>query len=140
MGKPAYQLNDTAYLDLLDALRELASVPSEAEMEKARSSFTELCHRYDTEPEFRARVDEAIADAEKGWPDERIRKDPGGDIECVLSCNNNPSMDGFYPCLYDGTEVEPYANGAWKGRLYCCASCGRIIDVETLQVIGQKEV
>lgn len=124
---------------LTDALRELASVPSSVEMEKARSGFAELCHRYDTEPEFRARVDEAIADAERAWPGERISRGPGGDwIRCVSSCNNTPDMDGFYPCIYDGSEVEPYVEGAWKGRLYVCARCGRIIDSETLQVIGVK--
>lgn len=125
-------------LDLIDALRLLAPVPSKVEMERTRASFAELCHRYDTEPEFRDRVDEAIADSEKYWPDERIRKEPGNDIECVPSCNNNPSTYGFYPCLYDGSEVEPYAEGPWKGRIYCCGSCGRIIDIETLQVIGVK--
>ena len=126
-------------LDLVDALRLLAPVPSEKEMERARSGFAELCHRYDTEPGFRDRVDEAIAASEKYWPGERIRKEPGDDIECVPSCNNNPAMDGFYPCLWNGEEVEPYAEGPWKGRLYVCARCGRIIDVETLQVIGAKE-
>jgi hypothetical protein len=127
-------------LDLVDALRELASVPSEAEMEKARAYLAELIRRYDTEPEFRARVDEAIAECERDWPDERIRKDPGNDIECVPACNNNPSMDGFYPCNWNGDEVEPTCVGAWKGRLLVCASCGRIIDQETLRVVGRREV
>jgi len=131
---------DAGWRKLFSSLREVASVPSEAELEKARADLAELTFRYDTEPEFRARVDEAIADAERDWPDERIRKDPGNDIECVPSCGNDPSNEGFYPCLYDGTEVEPYVDGAWKGRLYVCNRCGRIIDVETLQVIGVKEM
>jgi len=132
--------DDAGWRKLFSVLREAASVPSEAELEKARADLAELSRRYDTEPEFRARVDEAIADAERDWPDERIRKDPGNDIECVLSCDNNTAMEGFYPCNWQGDELEPYVDGPWKGRLYRCGRCGRIIDVDTLRVIGQREV
>lgn len=57
--------------------------------------------------------------------------------ECL--CGNRPDMDGFYPCLGNGTVVEPVVAGSWddEGRyLYACASCGRIIGPKG-EVVGQ---
>ena len=62
----------------------------------------------------------------------------GGDLICL--CGNYPAGDGFYPCLADGTEVEPVSEGPWEGRLYCCAQCGRIIDQDTCLVTGRVDV
>lgn len=60
-----------------------------------------------------------------------------GDLVC--RCGNAPAEDGFYPCLDDGTIVEPTIKGPWKGKLYACARCGRIINRETLDVTGQRD-
>jgi len=125
--------------DLIRALRELASVPSVAEMEKARAEYFELCQRYDTEPEFRARVDEAIAECERDWPAlERLTKPDGYDLLCL--CGNEPALEGFYASNWIGDQLEPVIGGAWKGRLYCCGRCGRIIDQDTLRVVGVKDL
>lgn len=48
----------------------------------------------------------------------------------VCVCGNMPHSDGFYPCLPDGTEVEPLQDGPWDG-LYVCARCTRIVDGDT---------
>ena len=56
----------------------------------------------------------------------------------VCHCGNMPHTDGFYPCDKDGHEVEPNLGGDWQ-NLYVCASCGRIIDQDTLEVVGRKQ-
>lgn len=55
------------------------------------------------------------------------------------ACGNRPDVDGFYPCLDDGTVVSPTVSGPWQGRLYVCASCGRIYDQYTRAVTGQRD-
>jgi hypothetical protein len=59
-------------------------------------------------------------------------------LHCL--CGNTPDSDGFYPCLPDGTEVEPDDGGPWGGKLYVCAGCGRIIDQGTLVVVGRRDL
>lgn len=49
-------------------------------------------------------------------------------------CNNSPDLDGFVPCLADGTPVEPAVDGPWDGKLYVCVRCGRVYNQETLVV------
>jgi len=66
---------------------------------------------------------------------ETITRD-GDWLHCL--CGNTPDMDGFHPCLPDGTEVEPLAGGPCDGRLYWCARCDRIIDQHTLEVTGRR--
>jgi hypothetical protein len=44
-------------------------------------------------------------------------------------CGNTPRSDGFVPSSIDAVEVEPNVGGAWDGRLYACARCGRVADV-----------
>jgi hypothetical protein len=65
---------------------------------------------------------------------ERIARE-GGWPRCL--CGNTPDMDGFYPCLPGGTEVEPDAGGPWDGKHYLCHGCGRIINQDTLEVAGR---
>jgi hypothetical protein len=50
-------------------------------------------------------------------------------------CGNTPVSDGFYSCDEAGNEMEPV--DGWK-NLYVCNRCGRIIQRDSLQVIGQK--
>jgi hypothetical protein len=77
-------------------------------------------------------------------PVEVVTNNATGDwLTCVPSCGNEPHMEGFQPCLPDGTEVEPLADGPWgsgPGKyLYVCGRCGRIIDQDTLLVVGRKQ-
>jgi hypothetical protein len=55
--------------------------------------------------------------------------------KCI--CGNIPCNDGFYPCDYVGKQVEP-VEGEWEGNLYVCASCGRIINCVSLEVVSQR--
>lgn len=63
---------------------------------------------------------------------ERITAQSSDDWECI--CGNRPDLDGFYP-YHDGHEVEPDANGPWDGVRFFCASCFRVIDQNTLEVV-----
>ena len=53
--------------------------------------------------------------------------------KCI--CGNHPSKDGFYPCDAQGNRVEPIEKD-WTTGLYICATCGRMISPETLEVVG----
>lgn len=56
----------------------------------------------------------------------------------ICNCGNTPNSEGFYPCNSKGIEVEPTEND-WDGISYVCADCGRIINQDTLEVIGHRE-
>lgn len=70
-------------------------------------------------------------------PTERIKHEPGIEDGWICICGNTPADDGFYPCDQDGNEIEPTVGSAWAG-LYVCFKCGRIIDQETLEVVGKN--
>jgi hypothetical protein len=53
----------------------------------------------------------------------------------ICVCGNTPSSDGFFPCDANGNEVEPTLASGWSG-IYICARCGRIINQDTLEVVG----
>lgn len=53
----------------------------------------------------------------------------------ICLCGNEPQDDGFYPCDAAGKEIEPAAG--WNG-LYVCHRCGRIIQQDSLEIIGRK--
>jgi hypothetical protein len=55
----------------------------------------------------------------------------------ICICGNYPSGDGFYTCDKNGNEVEPTAK-EWTSGLYVCGQCGRMIDPDTLAVVGRK--
>lgn len=40
----------------------------------------------------------------------------------VCECGNRTHLEGFYPCLIDGTEVEP--DSSWVNPLVVCGRCG----------------
>jgi hypothetical protein len=67
--------------------------------------------------------------------DEVISHAAGDDEAWTCLCGNEPSEDGFYPCDEKGDEVEPVEG--WSG-LYVCLRCGRIIDPESLRVVGRN--
>jgi hypothetical protein len=56
------------------------------------------------------------------------------EMTCV--CGNTPAEQGFMPCLRNGHLVEPTPEAWVDGNLYRCDRCGRIIDGQTLQVMG----
>ena len=68
---------------------------------------------------------------------ERITHEEGNEEAWVCVCGNRPAEDGFYPCDREGNEVEPIVGSNWE-NLYVCAQCGRIISVNTLEVVGQN--
>lgn len=67
----------------------------------------------------------------------RITHEPSDKDAWKCICGNYPGGDGFYPCDAHGNEVEP-TREAWTTGLYVCAQCGRIINPDTLEVVGQQ--
>jgi hypothetical protein len=55
----------------------------------------------------------------------------------VCICGNTPASAGFYPCDLNGNLVEPTEKD-WTTNLYVCDDCGRIIDQDTLSVVGRN--
>ena len=51
-------------------------------------------------------------------------------------CDNEPHIEGFYPCLPTGKVIEP--DNEWQ-ELYYCERCHRIIDSITGMVTGQAD-
>lgn len=59
----------------------------------------------------------------------------------VCLCGNTAEQDGFFPSLEDGTRVEPFSgekNPMWEEKLKVCGRCGRVINLETLEVVATK--
>ena len=52
-------------------------------------------------------------------------------------CGNRPVSSGFFPCDETGRLVDPMEMG-WPRRLQCCERCGRIIDLDTFRVVGNR--
>lgn len=65
---------------------------------------------------------------------EYIAHEVGNDDAWICVCKNTPVSDGFYPCDSGGSQVEPVAGWA---DLYVCARCGRIINQNSLEVVGR---
>jgi len=53
----------------------------------------------------------------------------------VCRCGNQPDGDGFASCSQIGERCEPTI-GEWDGKYWLCESCYRIIDGDTLEVVG----
>lgn len=66
---------------------------------------------------------------------EFITHEAGNAEAWICICGNMPVSDGFQPCDEAGKEVEPVTG--WK-NLYVCDRCGRIIQQDTLEVVGQR--
>ena len=69
---------------------------------------------------------------------EHITHEAGGDDEWLCICGNRPISDGFFTCDSEGNEVEPTPKD-WTTNWYVCGRCGRIIDQNTLEVVGRNE-
>lgn len=61
--------------------------------------------------------------------------DKGIDWLCI--CGNTPGGHGFFPCDMDGNKMEPVIGSFWND-LYVCDRCDRVINQETLEVVGRK--
>ena len=68
---------------------------------------------------------------------EFITHESGSDDAWVCVCGNQPDGDGFFPCDAQGNEIEPTVGSGWT-NLYVCAQCGRIIEQDTLEVVGRN--
>ncbi len=64
-----------------------------------------------------------------------IRRTALGEGVCL--CGNRPIDYGFFPCNAAGEIVEPTLE-AWTTDCYVCDKCGRIINQETLEVVGRR--
>ncbi len=58
-------------------------------------------------------------------------------LHWVCLCGNTPMEDGFYPCDSEGEIVEPTPE-AWTSDWYVCDRCGRIIDMNTDEIVGVR--
>ena len=67
-----------------------------------------------------------------------VREDFGEDEDmCICLCGNLPGYQGFHPCDAEGNDVEPQSD--WK-NLILCEHCGRVINQDTLEVVGRKKL
>jgi hypothetical protein len=66
---------------------------------------------------------------------DHIKHEEGNEEAWICLCGNRTDYDGFLPCDKDGKEMVP-AEG-WD-NLYVCDRCGRIIDQDSLEVVGQN--
>lgn len=60
------------------------------------------------------------------------------DDSWICLCGNHPISDGFYPCDSTGKQVEPTPE-EWPVSLYVCDRCGRIINRDTVFVVGYRK-
>lgn len=60
-----------------------------------------------------------------------------GHWEC--RCGNSQSSDGFEPCNEIG-ELVPAELGPWDGALQACIRCWRVINGDTLEILGFAEL
>jgi len=67
----------------------------------------------------------------------KISHEAGNTKAWICICKNAPILAGFYPCNKLGNDMEPIIRSDWR-RLYVCAASGRIIDQETLLVVGKS--
>lgn len=68
---------------------------------------------------------------------EQITHAPGDDTAWFCVCGNKPAIEGFFACDKDGNEIEPSIDSDWE-NLYVCFGCGRIINSDTLEVVGRN--
>ena len=61
-------------------------------------------------------------------------KDPW--LVCV--CQNTAESDGFVTCSSSGAYCPPLPR-KWDGIHLCCSRCGRIVNQNTLAIIGQRD-
>ena len=53
----------------------------------------------------------------------------------VCKCGNEPHFDVYSSCSEMGERCEP-EEGVWDGKHWLCEKCYRIIDGDTLEILG----
>lgn len=51
----------------------------------------------------------------------------------VCVCGNRPEDSGFFMCNDDGRDLSDTPE-LWAGTLYVCHGCGRLIDIDTVNI------
>lgn len=54
----------------------------------------------------------------------------------ICPCGNHPGSDGYYTCDENGYIVSPQLDGPWNEVSWICGKCCRILNSETLEVVG----
>lgn len=67
---------------------------------------------------------------------ENISNLPDDDGAWVCLCNNKPADEGFYPVNRQFIVVDPVAE-LWDSTNYVCCRCGRVINMDTLEVVAR---
>ncbi len=67
---------------------------------------------------------------------EHISHLPEDDGAWVCLCQNEPADEGFYPVNRQNVIVDPVAE-LWDCTNYVCSRCGRIINMNTLEVVAR---
>jgi hypothetical protein len=68
---------------------------------------------------------------------EKIKYKGDDEDAWICICTNTHYDHNFYLCDEEGDEKEPKKVSDLNG-LYVCGGCGRIIDSQTLEVVGQN--
>lgn len=55
----------------------------------------------------------------------------------VCKCGNQPNSDGYFPSSDIGEIVSPDVGGGWDQIHYVCHRCWRIINQNTLEIVGR---
>ena len=78
-----------------------------------------------------------LLDLRMETPKEKIRHKAGNPDAWVCQCGNEPTINGFFPCDKDGDEMLPSMGSDWENH-YVCFGCGRIINADTLGIVGRN--
>ena len=89
-------------------------------------------------------MSEGVASSALDWTDllltpaslmvQRIVETADGVWQC--RCEHDHEGDGFAPCNESGEIVPPELGPRWDGHTYVCLGCWRMIDADTLEVVG----
>lgn len=115
-------------------------------MIRCRGYCERLVNRVDTDGWCSECVDTRARDAKRlGRPipapvrePEHVTSSNGAtDGQWTCICGNNEMANGFYPCDEHGHQIGQLVDGVWNQVLLVCDACGRIIDQNTLAVVGR---
>lgn len=67
----------------------------------------------------------------------QLEKIESEDYYWTCLCDNEPHYDGFYSSTETGKIVPPSIWEGWNEIHYVCYRCWRVIDQNTLEVVGR---